>query len=104
MELLRVPTLCDQIDVFQMDRAQVHINAPFADHSLQREVPQVILEGQTMLCAELDQRVSGFTIPFLIGDGNGEFDILLWTRPTMPTRRIPGAYSVLVLGEALQLI
>lgn len=77
MKLLRVATLLNEIDVFQSDRAQVHINTPFACHSLQREVPQVILKRQAVLLTELDQRVRCLTIALFVGDGNREDNILL---------------------------
>ena len=104
MKLLRVATLLNEIDVFQSDRAQVHINTPFACHSLQREVPQVILKRQAVLRAELDQCVRCLTIALFVGDGNREDNILFGAGLTMPAGRVAGMDGILIARETFELI
>lgn len=70
MELLCVPALGDEIDMLQPNGPQTHVDTPLAGHGLQREIPHVIFEGQTVLRTELNQGVRSLAVSLLIGDRN----------------------------------
>lgn len=70
MELLCAPALGDEIDMLQPNRPQTHVDTPLAGHGLQREIPHVIFEGQTVLRTELNQCVRSLAVSLLIGDRN----------------------------------
>lgn len=70
VKLLCIPTLSDEIDMLQPNGPQSHIDTPFAGHGLQGEVSHIIFERQTVLRAELNQRIRGLAMALLVGDWN----------------------------------
>lgn len=100
MVFLRILRLRYEVNMLQAHRAQTHVYSPFAHHRLHFKVPTVVLEWETVLCAELNQRVSGFPDAFLVCDRDGEHDILLGTGLTMPAGAITRMYGILISWEA----
>ena len=68
MVLIRVLRLRYEIDMLQPDRMQAHVNSPFAHHRLHLKVPIVVLEWETVLRAELYQRIRCFANALLVCD------------------------------------
>lgn len=82
--------------MLQSNRTHTHVNSPFTHHCLHLKVSIVVLEGETVLGAELHQRICCFTDALLICDGDGEYDILLGAWLTMPTGAVARVYGVLI--------
>ena len=96
MVFLRILRLRYEVNMLQANRAQTHVNSPFAHHRLHLKVPIVVLEWKAVLCAKLHQRICCFTSALLVCDGNGEYDILLGTWLTVPAGTVACMYGILI--------
>ena len=77
MVFLRILRLRYEVNMLQAHRAQTHVYSPFAHHRLHLKVPIVVLEGETVLRAELNQRIRCFADALPVRDRDGEYDVLL---------------------------
>ena len=92
MVLFRVLRLRHEVDMLQPYRTQTHVNSPFAHHCLHLKVPIVVLEGEAVLRAELNQRICCFTDALPVRDRDGEYDILLGAWLTVPAGAVACMY------------
>lgn len=99
MALFRVLRLRHEVDMLQPYRTQTHVNSPFAHHCLHLKVPIVVLEGEAVLRAELNQRICCFTDALPVRDRDGEYDILLGAWLTVPAGAVACMYGILISRE-----
>ena len=85
--------------MLQPYRTQTHVNSPFAHHRLHLKVPIVVLEGETVLRAELNQRIRCFANALPVRDRDGEYDVLLGTWLTVPAGAVACMYGILISRE-----
>lgn len=100
MVFLRILRLRYEVNMLQAHRVQTHVNSPFAHHRLHLKVPIVVLEGETVLRAELNQRIRCFADALPVRDRDGEYDVLLGTWLTMSAGAISRMYGILISWEA----
>ena len=100
MVFLRILRLRYEVNMLQAHKAQTHVYSPFAHQRLHFKVPIVVLEGETVLRAELNQRIRCFADALPVRDRDGEYDVLLGTWLTMSAGAISRMYGILISWEA----